>query len=448
MTFEGEILRCILRMIFQGECFGNMSSMKDLNKNELIAVKNELQAKYDEYKAKNLSLNMARGIPSNEQLELSMGLLDAVNSSTDLTGINGADYRNYGILDGIPEAKQLFADLFNVTTDQIIVGGNSSLTLMFDTISSAMAHGLLGSTPWASLPEVKFLCPVPGYDRHFGITEYFGIKLIPVEMNEDGPDMDFIENAVANDDSIKGIWCVPKYSNPSGITYSDDVVRRFAALKPAAKDFRIFWDNAYCIHHLFNDDVKLLDILAECEKAGNPNMVYMYFSTSKITFPGAGMSGMASSKENIIAIKKRMIVQSIGPDKINQLRHMKFFKNLDGLLEQMKKHADVIRPKFEAVQKTLAEEFGDSGVAIWSNPNGGYFVSFNVMEGCAKRTVQLCKEAGVILTDAGATYPYGNDPKDSNIRIAPTSPSVEELTVAMRVLAVSAKLAAAEKLLG
>lgn len=425
-----------------------MASMKEMNKDELLSVKKELQAEYDAYKAKGLNLNMARGIPSKDQLELSMGLLDSVNSSTDLTGINGADYRNYGILDGIPEAKQLFADLFNVTTDQIIVGGNSSLTLMFDTISSAMGHGLLGSTPWASLPEVKFLCPVPGYDRHFGITEYFGIKLIPVEMNENGPDMDFIEKAVANDPYIKGIWCVPKYSNPTGITYSDEVVRRFAALKPAAEDFRIFWDNAYCIHHLFNDDVKLLDILEECEKAGNPNMVYMYFSTSKITFPGAGLAGMASSKENITAIKKRMTVQSIGPDKINQLRHMKFFKNLDGLLEQMKKHAEIIRPKFEAVQETLAEKFGDSGVATWSNPNGGYFVSFNVMEGCAKRTVQLCKEAGVILTSAGATYPYGIDPKDSNIRIAPTSPTVEELKEAMRVLAVSAKLAAAEKLLG
>lgn len=425
-----------------------MASIKKMNKDELLNVKNSLQAEYNKYKAKNLSLNMARGIPGSAQLELSMGLLDSVNSSTDLTGINGADYRNYGILDGIPEAKQLFADLFNVTTEQIIVGGNSSLTLMFDTISSAMAHGLLGSTPWASLSEVKFLCPVPGYDRHFAITEYFGIKMIPVEMNEDGPDMDFIEKAVADDPYIKGVWCVPKYSNPSGITYSDEVVRRFANLKPAAKDFRIFWDNAYCVHHLFNEDIKLLDILEECEKAGNPNMVYMYFSTSKITFPGAGLAGMASSKENITAIKKRMTVQSIGPDKINQLRHMKFFKNLDGLLEQMKKHADIIRPKFEAVDKTLTSEFGDSDIANWSKPNGGYFVSLNVMEGCAKRTVQLCKEAGVTLTDAGATYPYGNDPKDSNIRIAPTSPTVEELTEAMKILALSAKLAAVEKLLG
>ena len=425
-----------------------MTAFKNMSKEALAETKKNLQAEYDAYKAKNLSLNMARGIPSKAQLELSMGLLDSVNSSTDLTGINGADYRNYGILDGIPEAKKLFADLFNVTTDQIIVGGNSSLTLMFDTISSAMAHGLLGSTPWASLPEVKFLCPVPGYDRHFGITEYFGIQMIPVEMDENGPDMDFIENAVANDPYIKGIWCVPKYSNPAGITYSDEVVRRFANLKPAAKDFRIFWDNAYCIHHLFNDDVQLLDILEECRKAGNPNMVYMYFSTSKITFPGAGLAGMASSKENIDAIKKRMIVQSIGPDKINQLRHMKFLKNLDGLLEQMKKHADIIRPKFEAVDKTLTEGFGDSGIATWSKPNGGYFVSLNVEEGCAKRTVQLCKEAGVTLTNAGATYPYGKDPKDSNIRIAPTSPTVEELTEAMKILTVSAKLAAVEKLLG
>ena len=424
-----------------------MALYKNMSKKELQAEKEKLQKEYEGYKAEHLSLNMARGIPSKAQLELSMGLLDSVNSSTDLTGINGADYRNYGILDGIPEAKKLFADLFNVTTDQIIVGGNSSLTLMFDTISSAMAHGLLGSTPWASLPEVKFLCPVPGYDRHFGITEYFGIKMIPVEMNEDGPDMDFIEKVAESDPYVKGVWCVPKYSNPSGITYSDEVVRRFANLKPAAQDFRIFWDNAYCIHHLFNEDVKLLDILEECEKAGNPNMVYMYFSTSKITFPGAGLAGMASSKENITAIKKRMMVQSIGPDKINQLRHMKFFVNLDGLLEQMKKHADIIRPKFEAVEKTLSEQFGDSGVATWSKPNGGYFVSLNVLNGCAKKTVKLAKEAGVTLTKAGATYPYGNDPKDSNIRIAPTSPTVEELTEAMKVLACSAKLAAVNKLL-
>ena len=424
-----------------------MASYKEMSRQELLEEKEKLQKEYDGYKAENLSLNMARGIPSKAQLELSMGLLDSVNSSTDLTGINGADYRNYGILDGIPEAKQLFADLFHVTTDQIIVGGNSSLTLMFDTISSAMAHGLLGSTPWASLPEVKFLCPVPGYDRHFGITEYFGIKMIPVEMNEDGPDMDFIEKIVERDPFVKGVWCVPKYANPTGITYSDEVVRRFANLHPAAKDFRIFWDNAYCIHHLFHEDVQLLDILKECEKAGNPNMVYMYFSTSKITFPGAGLAGMASSKENITALKKRMMVQSIGPDKINQLRHMKFFVNLDGLLDQMKKHAEIIRPKFEAVEKTLTEGFADSGIATWSKPNGGYFVSLNVLDGCAKKTVRLCKDAGVTLTKAGATYPYGNDPKDSNIRIAPTSPTVEELTEAMKVLACSAKLAAVQKLL-
>ena len=424
-----------------------MASYKEMSRQELLEEKEKLQKEYDGYKAENLSLNMARGIPSKAQLELSMGLLDSVNSSTDLTGINGADYRNYGILDGIPEAKQLFADLFHVTTDQIIVGGNSSLTLMFDTISSAMAHGLLGSTPWASLPEVKFLCPVPGYDRHFGITEYFGIKMIPVEMNEDGPDMDFIEKIVERDPFVKGVWCVPKYANPTGITYSDEVVRRFANLHPAAKDFRIFWDNAYCIHHLFHEDVQLLDILKECEKAGNPNMVYMYFSTSKITFPGAGLAGMASSKENITAIKKRMMVQSIGPDKINQLRHMKFFVNLDGLLDQMKKHAEIIRPKFEAVEKTLTEGFADSGIATWSQPNGGPLASTNGLDRWAKKTVRLCKDAGVTLTKAGATYPYGNDPKDSNIRIAPTSPTVEELTEAMKVLACSAKLAAVQKLL-
>lgn len=425
-----------------------MAAFNEMSREQLAKERARLQAEYDGYKAENLHLNMARGIPSKAQLELSMGLLDSLNSSTDLTGVNGEDYRNYGILDGIPEAKQLFADLFDVTTDQIIVGGNSSLTLMFDTISSAMAHGLLGSTPWASLPEVKFLCPVPGYDRHFAITEYFGIKMIPVKMDENGPDMDYIQWIAEQDPLVKGVWCVPKYSNPGGVTYSDEVVRRFANLHPAASDFRIFWDNAYCIHHLFHEDVKLLDILKECEKAGNPNMVYMYFSTSKITFPGSGLAGMASSKQNIEAIKTRMRVQSIGPDKINQLRHMKFFNNLDGLLEQMQRHADIIRPKFEAVEKTLTEGFGDSGVAKWSKPNGGYFVSLNVMDGCAKRTVQLCKEAGVTLTKAGATYPYGYDPKDSNIRIAPTSPTVEELTEAMKVLACCARLAAVEKLLG
>lgn len=406
-----------------------------------------LRERYEGYKAEKLSLNMSRGIPSVEQLELSMPMLDALSSSSDLFSVDGTDCRNYGVVDGIYEAKKLFADLFEVTTDQIIVGGNSSLTMMFDTISSAMAHGLLGGEPWTRQGEVKFLCPCPGYDRHFAITEYLGIKMIPVEMHDDGPDMDFIEKMVESDPLVKGVWCVPKYSNPTGITYSDEVVRRFAALRPAAKDFRIFWDNAYFVHNLFGEDRKLLNLLRECEKNGNGNMVYMYFSTSKITFPGAGLAGMATSKENVEAIKKRFGKQTIGPDKINQLRHMRFIKDLNGLLEQMEKHAVILRPRFEAVLSTLDDELAGSGAASWSKPDGGYFVSFYSMNGCAKKIVEMCAQAGVKLTDAGATYPYGLDPNDNNIRIAPTAPSVKALTEAMRILSVCAKIAACEKLL-
>ena len=417
-----------------------------MTKAELEAEASKLRAEFESYKALGLKLNMSRGVPGADQLALSMPMLDALDSTSDLHTGDGTDCRNYGGIDGIKEAKQLFADLFEVSPEEIIVGGNSSLSMMFDTITQAMAHGLLGSTPWAN-QNVKFLCPCPGYDRHFAILEYYGIEMIPVRMFDDGPDMDFIEKAVESDPLIKGIWCVPKYSNPTGAVYSDEVVLRFANLKPAAEDFRIFWDNAYFVHHLFGDDCKILNLLEECKKAGNPNMVYMYFSTSKITFPGAGLAGMASSVDNVNAIKNRIKIQTVGPDKINQLRHMRFIKNLDGLLDQMDKHAAILRPKFEAVDKTLSEVIADSGVAVWSKPRGGYFVSYDVTDGCAKKVVGLCAQAGVKLTDAGATYPYHNDPNDRNIRIAPTSPSIDELITAMKILAVCTKLAAAEKLL-
>ncbi|MBP3413870.1 MAG: aminotransferase class I/II-fold pyridoxal phosphate-dependent enzyme [Clostridia bacterium] len=419
----------------------------EMSKVQLEEEISALREEFENLKSMNLKLNMSRGIPSKDQLELSHPMLDILNSSSDFISADGADCRNYGGIDGIGEAKQLFADLFEVSTDEIIVGGNSSLSMMFDTITSAMAHGLLGSTPWAR-QNVKFLCPCPGYDRHFAITEYYGIEMIPVQMFDDGPDMDFIEKAVASDPLIKGIWCVPKYSNPTGVTYSDETVRRFAALRPAAEDFRIFWDNAYFVHHLFGDDRKLLNLLDECKKTGNTNMVYMYFSTSKITFAGAGLAGMASSVENVKAIKDRIRIQMVGPDKMNQLRHMRFIKDLDGLLAHMDKHAALMRPKFEAVEETLVSELSEAGFAKWTKPAGGYFVSLDVMDGCAKRVVKMCAEAGVVLTEAGATFPYHNDPNDRNIRIAPTSPGVEELKAAIHVLGVCAKLAAAEKLAG
>lgn len=418
-----------------------------MSRNELLDEKKLLNVRYEQFREQKLKLNMARGIPGKMQLELSMPMLDVLNSQADLCCEGGIDCRNYGIIDGIPEAKKLFADLFEVSTDEIIVGGNSSLNMMFDTISSAMGHGLLGGTPWAQQGRVKFLCPSPGYDRHFGITEYFDIDMIPVEINEDGPDMDVVQKYVENDPLVKGMWCVPKYSNPTGVTYSDETVRRIANLKPAAPDFRVFWDNAYFIHHLFGEDKPLLNLLTECKKAGNPNMVYMYFSTSKITFPGAGLAGMATSVENVNAIKARMSVQIIGYDKLNQLRHMRFIRDLDGLKEQMNKHAELLRPSFIAVDETLASEIGDTGAAEWSKPEGGYFVSLNVMDGCARRTVELCTAAGVTLTPAGATYPYHRDPRDRNIRIAPSSPSVEDLIKAMQIVGTCAKLAAIELLL-
>ena len=390
---------------------------------------------------------MARGIPAPEQLDLSMKMLNT--PLTDTMSESGNDCRSYGVLDGIPEAKKLFAEILDVQPENIIVGGNSSLQLMYDTISRAMLLGVLGSEkPWCKYDKVKFLCPAPGYDRHFGICESLGIEMITVPYKEDGPDMDEVERLVASDETIKGIWCVPMYSNPTGISYSDEVVRRFANLKPAAKDFRIFWDNAYCVHHLSDDgQAHLLNIIDECRKAGNPDMVFEFTSTSKISFPGSGVAVICASKDNIEFIKKQMGKQTIGFDKLNQLRHVRFFKNRKGIEEQMRRHADIIRPKFEAVLRTLETELKPLGIATWTDPRGGYFISFNGMDGTAKRIVALAKEAGVTMTNAGATYPYGNDPHDSNIRIAPTYPSIDELQTAMDLFCVCVRLASVEKLL-
>lgn len=419
-----------------------------MTKEELLKLREEEQAKYDKMKAKGLKLDMSRGKPNSEQLDLSMGMLDTVNSTSSLVGEQGIDCRNYGIMDGTIEAKKLMGDMLDSPADQVIVFGNASLTIMYDTISRSWTHGVMGSTPWCKLDKVKFLCPVPGYDRHFAITEFFGIEMINIPMSEDGPDMDMVEEYVNNDPAVKGIWCVPKYSNPSGYSYSDETVKRFAALKPAAEDFRIFWDNAYCIHHLYNEEpAELLDILAECEKAGNPDMVYKFGSTSKVTFPGGGISAVASSKANLDFIRKQMTIQTISHDKINQLRHVRFFGDFNGMTEHMKKHAEIMRPKFKAVIDMLEGELSDAEIATWTNPKGGYFISFNTLKGCAKKVVSLAKEAGVTMTGAGATYPYHNDPDDSNIRIAPTYPSIDELIEACRIFVVCVKIASIDKIL-
>lgn len=425
-----------------------MKPLKDLTKAELLVMKESLSQEYKDAQAKGLQLNMARGKPGVSQLELAMPMLDVINSSSDMHTMLGNDTRNYGDLDGIGECRRLMADMMSVQKDNVIVCGNSSLNIMYDTISRSMTKGVNGSTPWCKLDKVKFLCPVPGYDRHFAITEYFGIEMINIPLYEDGPDMDMVEQYVNNDEAVKGIWCVPKYSNPTGISYSDEVVRRFANLKPAADDFRIFWDNAYCIHHLYDDQHdEILNILEECEKAGNPNMVYIFASTSKISFPGSGVSAVATSLENVKFIMSQMTIQTIGHDKINQLRHCKFFKNIEGLEAHMKKHAELMRPKFEAVLNVLNEELAGLEVGTWIEPRGGYFISFDAMEGCAKAIVAKCKDAGVIMTGAGATYPYGKDPKDSNIRIAPSFPTPEEMSEAAKLFALCVKLVSVEKLL-
>ena len=425
-----------------------MKKYKDMSKDELLTLKAALLEEYKEEQAKGLSLNMARGKPGFSQLALSMGMLDEINSSSDMRTLLGNDTRNYGDLDGIGECRQLMADMMEVKKENIIVYGNSSLNVMYDTVSRSMTHGVNGSTPWCKLDKVKFLCPVPGYDRHFKITEFFGIEMINIPLLEDGPDMDLVEQYVNNDPAVKGIWCVPKYSNPTGIVYSDEVVRRFAALKPAAEDFRIFWDNAYCIHHLYKDkQAEILNIIDECEKAGNPDMVYEFVSTSKVSYPGAGIAALISSEANIKEAQEYMNFQIIGHDKLNQLRHVKFFQNLDGVMNQMKKHAEILRPKFEAILQVMDQELSGLGIASWTKPNGGYFISFDAMEGCAKKIVAKANEAGLTMTGAGATYPYHNDPQDSNIRIAPSFPTPEELEIAGQVFVLSVKLVSVDKIL-
>ena len=425
-----------------------MQSYQEMTKEELLAEKKSLEAEYKKFQQRGLKLDMSRGKPSQEQLDLSMGMMDVLASYVDLTCEDGTDCRNYGVLDGIHEAKVLIGDMIECNPDNIIIYGNSSLNIMYDTIARSMTHGVMGSTPWCKLDKVKFLCPVPGYDRHFAITETFGIEMINIPMTENGPDMDLVEKYVNNDETVKGIWCVPKYSNPQGVVYSDETVRRFAALKPAAADFRIFWDNAYVVHHLYKEDqAQILDILEECKKAGNPDMVFEFCSTSKVSFPGSGIAAIASSETNIADIKKRLTIQTIGHDKINQLRHVKFFKNVDGIKAHMEKQADQIRPKFELVEKIFSDELASRGIGTWMHPLGGYFISFEAPEGCAKEIVSKCKEAGVVLTGAGSPFPYKKDPKDSVIRIAPTYPSLAELEQAANVFVVVVRMVAAEKFL-
>ena len=426
-----------------------MTAYKDMSVEELMELKSELEQEFEEVKAKGLKLDMSRGKPSMAQLNLSMGMMDVLTSESDLSCEEGVDCRNYGVLDGIREAKQLLADMMEVPRENIVIFGNSSLNVMYDTIARSMTHGVMGSTPWCKLDKVKFLCPVPGYDRHFAITEHFGIEMVNVPMTPTGPDMDIVEKLVAEDDSIKGIWCVPKYSNPQGITYSDETVHRFACLKPAAKDFRIFWDNAYGIHHLYADKQDyLIEILMECKKAGNPDMVYKFASTSKISFPGSGIGAIAASDANLVAIRKQMQIQTIGHDKLNQLRHARFFGDIYGMVVHMEKHAEILRPKFDKVLETLERELDGLEIGSWIAPRGGYFISFDSMEGCAKAIVARAKEAGVVMTGAGATFPYGKDPKDSNIRIAPSYPTLEELATATQIFVLSVKLASIDKLLG
>ncbi|HEX2986329.1 MAG TPA: aminotransferase class I/II-fold pyridoxal phosphate-dependent enzyme [Caproiciproducens sp.] len=414
---------------------------------ELNQTKAELEDRYNQFKAQGLKLNMARGKPSVAQLELSMEMLDVLNSKSDMHASTGDDCRNYGLADGLPELRKLFAEMMGVDDHNIIVGGNSSLNMMFDAVSCAMTHGFAGCEPWGRQGHLKFLCPSPGYDRHFAITEYFGFELVAVPMLSTGPDMDVVEKLVSDDASVKGIWCVPKYSNPTGITYSDETVRRFARLKPAAKDFRIFWDNAYCVHDLNDAPDTLLNLWLECRKSGSIDLPIFFASTSKITFPGAGVAAMGASENNLAVFREHYSFQTIGPDKLNQLRHIYFLKDLNGVKKQMCRHRIILEPKFKTVIDKLESELKGKGIASWTNPNGGYFISVDVMEGCAKRVVSLCKQAGVILTGAGATYPYGKDPHDCNIRVAPTYPPVGELEQAMDLFCICVQLAAAEKLL-
>ena len=420
----------------------------EMSNEELEALERKLKAEYKKIQGLGLELNMSRGKPCVEQLDLSMGMMDVLSSDSDLRCEDGTDCRNYGVLTGIPEAMELMGDMMEVPYDHLIIYGNSSLNVMYDQISRSYSHGVMGNTPWCKLDKVKFLCVVPGYDRHFRITEYFGIENVCVPMLETGPDMDMVEELVSSDESIKGIWCVPKYSNPTGNSYSDETVRRFARLKPAAKDFRIYWDNAYTIHHLYDHDQDhLIEILAECKRAGNPDLVYKFASTSKVCFPGSGIAAMATSLNNLEDVKQQLKVQTIGHDKVNQLRHVRYFKNLDGIKAHMRKQADIIRPKFECVEDTFETELGGLGIGTWTKPNGGYFISFDSLPGCAREIVDKAKKAGVTLTGAGATWPYHRDPQDSNIRIAPTYPPLDDLKIAAKLFTVCVKMVSAEHLL-
>ena len=427
-----------------------MKSYAQMNREELRREYEELSLRFEGIKKGKLSLDMSRGKPSYDQLELSNEMMDVLDSASYFNDETGTDCRNYGILAGIPEAKRLMGAMSEVGPDDMIIYGNSSLNIMFDMISRSYTHGVCGATPWCRLDKVRFLCPVPGYDRHFRITEYFGIEMINIPMSETGPDMDLVEKYVSEDPSVKGIWCVPKYSNPQGYSYSDETVRRFAALKPAAEDFRIYWDNAYSIHHLYDDPSErdvILEILDECKKAGNPDIVFKFISTSKVTFPGSGIAAVAASAKNLKDIEKHMSIQTIGHDKMNQLRHVRYFGSLANMQIHMSRHAAILRPKFEALENLFERELGGLEVGSWTKPRGGYFISFDALEGCAKAIVARCAEAGVKLTPAGATYPYGKDPHDSNIRIAPSFPAMKELIKAGEIFALSVKLVSLEKYL-
>lgn len=422
--------------------------LSEMSKNQLTEYKAGIEKEYQNFKKKNLKLDMSRGKPGADQLDIAMSMFNIFTDAASMIAEDGTDCRNYGMLTGILDAKVLFGNLLGVSTDEIIIGGNSSLAMMYDTVSRAITHGVYGSPkPWGKCDKIKFLCPVPGYDRHFAICEHFGIEMINVPMNSDGPDMDMIEKLVSEDDAIKGIWCVPLYSNPDGIAYSDEVVKRFANLSPKAPDFRIFWDNAYCVHHLTDTPDHILNILDEAKKTGKEDMVFIFASTSKISFPGAGVALMAASKNNIKFTTNLLGIQCISYDKLNQLRHTRFFKNVDGIMAHMEKHKAILAPKFNLVLEMLDKELGELGILEWNKPNGGYFVSVNTLSGCAKRVVSLCKEAGVVLTGAGATFPYGKDPEDRNIRLAPTYPPLNELETAMQLFCLCVKLASAEKLL-
>lgn len=427
-----------------------MKAYQHMTKEELLTLKKDLEAQFEDMKSRRLSLDMSRGKPGEDQLALSMGMMDVLNSSSDMKNETGDDTRNYGMVDGLPEAKKLLAEMVGTEPENVIVFGNASLSIMFDTIARSMTHGVMGNAPWAKLDQVKFLCPAPGYDRHFSICEYFNIEMIPVEMTENGPDMDTVEKLVKEDAAIKGIWCVPKYSNPQGYTYSAETVARFAKLEPAAKDFRIFWDNAYAVHHLYEETERqdaLPDILSLCKEAGNPDMVYEFVSTSKVTFPGSGICMMAASEGNRKEILSHLRIQTIGHDKINQLRHIRFLKDINGLREHMKKQGALTLTKFKVVWDALEQELNGLEIGKWTYPRGGYFISFDSLEGCAKAIVAKAKEAGLVVTPAGATYPYGKDPKDSNIRIAPTYPTLDELALAGQLFILCVKLVSVDKIL-